>query len=65
MFDILVLFVPLVLVVSVVYSAAKHDGVRTVALEALHLFGMTLGGLAGLAVVIYVICRFLQPTLWF
>jgi hypothetical protein len=64
-FDVLVLFIPLILVVSVVYAAAKHEGTRTIVYQALHLFTVTLAGLAGLAAVIYLICRFVQPTTWF
>jgi len=64
MFDTLLFFLPLCLVVSLVYAATKHDGARTIVGEGLHLFVMTVAGLAGVAVVVYLICRFLQPTLW-
>lgn len=64
MLDTLLFFLPLCLVVSLVYAATKHDGPRTVVREGLHLFVMTVGGLTGLGVVIYLVCRFLQPSLW-
>ncbi len=64
MLDTLLFFLPLCLVVSLVYAATKYDGPRTVVREGLHLFVMTVGGLAGLGVVIYLVCRFLQPSLW-
>jgi hypothetical protein len=57
-------FAPLCLVVSLVYAATKRDGAGAILREALHLFLVTGGGLVGLAVVIYLVSRFLQPTLW-
>ena len=63
--DALVFFLPLCLVVSLIYAATKHDGPRAILREGLHLFVMTVAGLTGLGVAIYLICRFLQPTTWF
>jgi len=65
MSDVLVFFLPLCLMVSLVYAATKHDGPQTILREGLHLFVMTVAGLAGLGVVVYLICRFLQPSPWF
>ena len=64
MLETVLLFAPLCLVVSLVYAATRRDGTRTILWEGLHLFLMTVVGLVGLAVVIYLISRFLQPTLW-
>jgi len=64
MVEAIVFFVPLCLVVSLVYAATKHDGTRRILWEGLHLFVITVGGLAGLAVVMYLLCRFLQPSPW-
>jgi hypothetical protein len=64
MLETVLFFAPLCLVVSLVYVATKRDGVSTILREGLHLFLMTVGGLVGLAAVIYLISRFLQPTLW-
>lgn len=64
MLEVVVFFLPLCLVVSLVYAATKQDGPGRILREGLHLFLMTVGGLAGLAVVIYLICRFLQPSPW-
>ena len=62
--DALVFFLPLCLMVSLVYAATKHDGPWAVVREGLPLFVMTVAGLAGLGVVVYLICRFLQPSPW-
>ena len=64
MLEVLLLFLPLCLVVSLVYAATKQDGPGGILREGLHLFLMTVGGLAGLALVIYLIGRFLQPSPW-
>jgi len=62
--DALVFFLPLCLVISLVYAATKQDGPRGIVREGLHLFVMTVAGLAGLGVVVYLLCRFIQPSLW-
>jgi len=62
--ETVLLFAPLCLVASLVYAATRHDRTSTILWEGLHLFLMTVGGLVGLGAVIYLISRFLQPTLW-
>jgi hypothetical protein len=64
MLETVLLFAALCLVVSLVYTAARRDGMGAILREGLHLFLVTVGGLVGLAAVIYLISRFLQPTLW-
>jgi len=56
--------VPLCLIVSLVYAATRSDSLRTIVREGFRFFAVTVGSLVGLAVVLYLICRFLQPSSW-
>jgi len=53
------LYYPLCLVVAVVYKATKFDEPKAIARAALHFFVSVTLGMLALAVVFYLIARFL------
>ena len=53
------LYYPLCLVVAVVYKATKFDDPKAIARAALHFFVSVTLGMLALAVVFYLIARFL------